>query len=444
MNSLQAFLARIFGRRTPARSATLAAAQGAGPREIVNDIIPVFGDAAAYGVRVEPAGAPAGAWYWQAAQMHHLTPEENHGNHHLYLDVLDPDLAQQANLTGQRAFGARIRVTWEGGEQVVTIDKPLTEPGANFPLWKGQVCAVTALGLPGQELPSDQVTGLQSGHPDEASGNTWFHHSFSVTFVKARATAGGDNNSVIAGTIRGAAGRTAALLQGSDTVARQPIAADAAYRFTGLAAGEYVVAVEGTALRSASVTVDGQSQARLDLELILADSAISGRVRNGAGSTVQLTRDAAEVAMATVAGDESYRFGGLAAGVYRVAVAGTPVISDALTLDGANTVTADLVAPVPGKPMAHYVLFGPAAHPTTKAHLLLAQDYLLAFGPSFGFSATEATAAGLVTIIGGTDAVRAEVEADLAAGGATVQRITGAPAEVAAALTQRITAGRPI
>jgi hypothetical protein len=244
-------------------------------------------------------------------------------------------------------------------------------------LWRGQVSAVTALGLPGQELPSDRVTGLQTDHPDEAPGNTVVNHSFSVTFVKAKATAGGDVNTPIP-----------------------------------------------------------------------AASAISGRVRSGTGRTVQLIRDAAEASAAGTAGcaiasDESYHFSGLAAGAYRVVVAGTPIVSDTLTLDGTNTLIADLVVPTAGKPLAHYVLFGPAAHPTTKAHLLLAQDYLLAFGPSFGFSAIEATVADLVTIVGGTDATSAESEAALVASGATVQRIAGTPAEVAAALTRRITAGRP-
>ncbi|MCX6029729.1 MAG: hypothetical protein NT169_10565 [Chloroflexi bacterium] len=436
MSTFRSFLASIFGRRAPALAIAPAPRVTSVPQEAVND-------AQAYGVAVVPATVTPGAWYWQAVRVHHLTPAENGGNHHLYLDILDPALAQEANLQGQRTFGARAKITWDGGEQLVTVDKPLNEPGANFPMWKWQICAAAALGLPGQELPSDRVTGLQTGHPDEAPGNTLFHHSFNVTFVKAQAAVVVYRDSVVYGVVRGAAGRTVTLLRGSEAVAQQPLAADGTFRFADLAAGDYAVAVEGTPLRSAPTTMDGQSQARLDLELILTESVITGRVRNGADRTVQLTRDAAEVATATVASDESYRFGGLAAGVYRVALVGTQAVSDAMTLDGANTATADLVVPGPGKPLAHYVLFGPADHPKTKANLLLAQDYLLAFTPTFGFSATEAAGAGLVTIIGGTDAVSAETEAGLAAGAATVQRIAGSPTEVAAALAQRIAAGRP-
>jgi hypothetical protein len=359
MSQLRSFIASIFGRRPPTLAVAPARRSVSRPQETVND-------AQAYGVAIVPATVTPGGWYWQAVRVHHLTPEENGGNHHVYLDILDPTLAAEANLQGQRAFGARAKISWDGGEQLVTVDKPLNEPGANFPMWKWQTCTVEALGLPGQELPSERVTGLQTGHPDEASGNTLFHHSFSITFVKVQADAVIYRDSAVHGAVRGAAGGAVALLLGSATVARQSLAADGTYRFTDLTAGEYVVAVEGTSHRSAPATVDGRSQARLDL-----------------------------------------------------------------------------VVPAEGKPLAHYVLFGPAGHPKTKAALLLAQDYLLAFGPAFGFSPAEAAGAGMATIIGGTDAVSAEVEAGLTAGGAVVQRIAGPPVEVAAALAQRIAAGQP-
>jgi hypothetical protein len=155
-----------------------------------------------------------------------------------------------------------------------------------------------------------------------------------------------------------------------------------------------------------------------------------------------LIRNNAEVATTVVATDETFRFAELGVGTHQIHLNGTRVISEPIALDGANAATADLVAPAEDKLLAHYVLFGPAGHPKTKANLLLALDYLLVLAPTFGFSATEAASAGLVTIIGGTDAVSAETEAGLAAGGATVQRIAGTPAEVAAALAQRIAAGQ--
>ncbi len=94
-----------------------------------------------------------------------------------------------------------------------------------------------------------------------------------------------------------------------------------------------------------------------------------------------------------------------------------------------------------GKQIEHYVLFGPAGQPATRACLLLAQGFLQAFTPAFGFSSTEAGAASAVTIIADTVQVPAATEAALVAGGARVQRIAGTPEAVAAALDQKIAAG---
>ena len=216
-------------------------------------------DATGYGVQVQPATVAPGALYWQAVRVHHLTPQENGGNHHIYLDVRDPLAGGGAE--GTRVNGARLRVTWDGGEQVVTVDKPANEPGTNFPMWKWQVCAVECLGpAGGAGLPSDRVTGLHTGHPDEATGNTLFHHSFNVLFVKARAAEHVYTDSVIYGVIHNGSGRTAVLLKDGKEVARKGLAVDETYRFPGLGAGEYVVALEGTDLRSASTRVNGRDQ----------------------------------------------------------------------------------------------------------------------------------------------------------------------------------------
>jgi hypothetical protein len=243
---------------------------------------PPVNDAEAYGVRIEPFAPASGQQFWAAVRVRHLTPAENGGNHHIYLDVVDPARAAGADPLRGRVFGARLKVTWDGGEALVTVDKPLNEPGANFPLWKGQRCAVVALGTPGQELPSDRVTGLHTGHPDEAPGNTWGHHSFSITFELTQAEAAG------------------------------------------------------------------------------------------------------------------------------------------------------------GRPLAHYVLFGPAEQPATAVHLLLAQEYLLARRPAFGFSPAEAACADRVTIVAGEEAVSAAVVADLTAAGVAVERICGTVAEVSAGLAARM------
>jgi hypothetical protein len=427
-------LGRLKGKRdvgNPEADANAEAA--AAPREVVND-------ATSYGVQIQPADVAAGAWHWQAVRVHHLTPQENGGNHHIYMDARDP--ASGGGADGVRVNGARLRITWDGGEQIVTVDKPANEPGANFPMWKWQVCAVTCLGLSGQELPSDRVTGLHTGHPDEAAGNTLFHHSFHVTFVKTKAAERVYTDSVIYGVIHNGAGRTAVLLKDGKEVARKGLGVDEAYRFAGLAAGEYVVMLEGTDLRSATTRMNGRDQVQIDLTLTLKKSAIKGRVRNGAGRTVTLLKNGKEVATRTVAADETFRFIDLPAGAYRVTLAGTNVISGELKVDGVSEATAELIAPAGGKSLQHYVLFGPIDNPRTRAHMLLAQDYLLAFKPVFGFSPAEARAASSVTIVGGPADVSAQTEAELRSEGVTAQRIGGTVAEVAAALSARIASGR--
>ena len=427
----------LVGRNTENGSPILPTeAVSTAPHDVVND-------AQGYGVAIVPATVAPGAWYWQAVRVHHLTPAENGGSHHIFLDILDPATAPNPGAPGGRVFGACARITWDGGEQIVTVDKPLNEPGTNLPMWKWQVCDVLALGLPGAELASDRVTGMHTGHPDEATGNTLFHHSFSVTFLKVRTPDVVYTDSVIYGIIHNAAGRTAQLVRAESVAASQVVASDETFRFADLGTGEYLVAVEGTQLRSTPVRVNGQDQAHLDLTLVFAESVITGHVRHGAGRTLWLTRDGAQIAALPVAADETYRFTGLTAGTYQVTVAETQVVSAPIMLMGTDTATVDLIVPVVGQTLAHYVLFGPADQSASRAYLLLAQDYLLAFKPSFGFRVEEAAGADMVTILAGLDAVDVEVEGDLVAVGIAVQRIAGSVAEIAAALAARVANGKP-
>lgn len=211
-------------------------------------------DATAYGVEVVPADVPAGATYWQAIRVHHLTPAENHGNHHIFLDALDEG--------GNRINGARARITWPGGEQTITIDKPLNEPGANFPLWKWQVAAAQML-----DLPSDKVVNMHTGHPDEppGAGNTLFHHSFQVDFQRTvKAAAAG---SVISGNVTNGVGRRVLLTLDGEIIAQANVDAAGVYRFANVAAGVYVLVVEGAGVYSSPVTVDGSQAVTVDLEV---------------------------------------------------------------------------------------------------------------------------------------------------------------------------------
>jgi len=217
--------------------------------------------AVAYGVEIQPAQVEKGEQYWKVIKVHHLSPVENHGNHNVYVDLLDKD--------GNRIYGAKARATWQGGQGEVTIDKPENEPGTNFPLWKHQVCTAEGLGL-----PSDKVVNLHSGHPDEAGppawGNTLFHHSFYVIFQ--RTIKEGElpqENSVIKGTVVNGAGMTIVLSSEGQTVASQMIGVDGSYRFANLPAGSFTVAVSGTDVSQANIQTDGTNVVTINLTVVV-------------------------------------------------------------------------------------------------------------------------------------------------------------------------------
>lgn len=240
-------------------------------RSVVAAVVEKVNDATGFGVAVVAVDVAVGQPYWRAMLVHHLTPEENHGNHHIFLDALDEQ--------GARLPGARGRVTWDGGEQVVTVDKPAGEPGTNFPMWKWQVCTVEML-----DLPSDRVTGLHTGHPDEppGMGNTLFHHSFAVQFQRAVISGepGGQpagSGSVISGTVTGAAGETLLLTREGEIVAKQMLDTTGAFRFEGLVAGDYVLAVEGTGAHTGVITVDGKTAAQANLAADVVRAATGSR-----------------------------------------------------------------------------------------------------------------------------------------------------------------------
>ena len=130
-------------------------------------------DARPYGVLVREPKAEPGAIVYRALHVHHLTPEENRGNRHIYVDVLDED--------GKRIPGARVRISWEGGSRVFTVNANPERPGVAFAMDKWGVYEVMVEGE-----PSARVVGITASHPDEGPGNREFRHSFLVVFQRAR------------------------------------------------------------------------------------------------------------------------------------------------------------------------------------------------------------------------------------------------------------------
>ena len=129
-------------------------------------------EAESYGVSIEPADVGLGETYWRVVRVHHLTPEENVGNSHICMDLIGE--------YGEPIIGASVRVTWEGGqEDMITEERGPEEPCASFAMWKGQICGAQVV-----DLPSDRVLNLHTEHPDEAEGNTLYHHSFHIVWQR--------------------------------------------------------------------------------------------------------------------------------------------------------------------------------------------------------------------------------------------------------------------
>lgn len=109
---------------------------------------------------------------WRILGIHHLLPDENRGNHNIYVEMLCKQ--------GDREHFRTIHWTWIGRQlneparDVHAGDKPLNEL-VDLPLNLGMIVSVWTNG-------SEVAKGLSSNYPDETDGNSVGHHSFFVCF----------------------------------------------------------------------------------------------------------------------------------------------------------------------------------------------------------------------------------------------------------------------
>src|SRR5262245_39417865 len=107
-----------------------------------------FHDAEKYGVdilSVPDATKP----HWRVIGVHHLTGVENHGQHHVFCEVLDEN--------GQRLNGTNIKILTNGNPRgTMTIDKPGNEPGTNTQMHFNDTLTIF---IDRESLPSEQVAG---------------------------------------------------------------------------------------------------------------------------------------------------------------------------------------------------------------------------------------------------------------------------------------------
>lgn len=146
-----------------------------------NEDIPVddqSNQAKNYGVEIKlPNGIKPGDWYFKAVNVRHLPQEENSGNHHIYVDVLDKE--------GMRIYGSQVSVQDSFNNIFYAIiDKPLNEPGGNYPMFGHEIDPPNkrTVYVSQPNMLSEVVSGIHPAHPDEPPGNTLFHHSFSIIF----------------------------------------------------------------------------------------------------------------------------------------------------------------------------------------------------------------------------------------------------------------------
>ncbi len=225
----------------------------------------VINDAEAYGVEIIPAAVEPGQEYWKAIAVHHLTPEENDGLHHIFLDAVDE--------AGNRLYGTLFTISWDGGSDTVVIEKQPPDPGANFPMWKWQVCSVEGMGA-----PSDRIINLHTAHPREAPGNTLFHHSFAITYLHTVAEEPGEPAySVISGRVPQGGGHTLALLDDEQVIKTMVVGADERYQFDDLPAGAYFVRDLSDLRVAGPIFLDGRDAATLDFTPPLPEGRVAAR-----------------------------------------------------------------------------------------------------------------------------------------------------------------------
>lgn len=114
---------------------------------------------------------------WRVVGIYHLSPEENRGNHNVYLAAYDKEghlIAAESDVFGW---------DWEGrreDEKLPTgVEAKAAPERGNIGMSFGQkiICWVKRNGL-----SSDVVKNIHTDHPDEAEGNTIGHHSFYVVW----------------------------------------------------------------------------------------------------------------------------------------------------------------------------------------------------------------------------------------------------------------------
>lgn len=361
-----------------------------------------------------PAGSAAGTTYWRLIRAAYDGTIQGRSN--VFCEVQDEK--------GERLLGQRVVLSWPGGSgHAITENKPAPELACNFAIGGNYNPEHNAgpytVGV--DNLPSDKVSGI--GRPNGRDATFYFTWRRSIA---GRTLA----HSVIRGmVIGGQDGQPVALRDGRGQVSQTKLDAGGAYIFGGLTAGVYAVEVGGSSV--ADLRVDGSSTLEAPvIDLRPRQSVIKGAVLTAAGQpapNVTVILSSADLRRESVADRQGrFEFSGLLAGAYTVEAAGQVLTA---RVNGRDQATLDFRLPAEParKPIAQYLLFGPPQQVGTRANLLLAEDYILRFMPTLGFSVDEAMNAAIVVIVGDVQAIGAADEERLKANGCQVKRLGGGP-----------------
>jgi len=383
--------------------------------------------------------APAGYRYVVVTQR--LLDKQETGNDRKFFGrVLDE--------SGDGLNGVVVEMAWTGAAPNtqfprVTTPRDPFKPTGNFEFLHSPGAFV--LRVVQAEWPSDETAPLPTANVPGREGDPI---SYEVNFQRRGSGAAAGAGS-LHGVVTNGAGLGLTLWQGDPEQAGQPgqrswalvLPASGAYTFASLPAGAYSLTLEGEGVVNAFSLADGGA-ATFNYVVGVAPSTgdLAGVVQSHGGQAaadrlVQLWQNQALLAEKSSDAAGGFRFAGLLAGRYGLAVAGSlmPVQQTTVAAGQTTTVTLTLPAETPQeKPLASYWLLGRSPQGSALLGLLL--PHLRAHGLTAGASLEEAMQAAQVTIVGSEEVVSAAEEQVLQAAGCQVQRLPGDPFALAEAL----------
>ena len=119
--------------------------------------------------------------YDYVGSVRQLTPCENAGKHHIFANVRDA--------TGNGIPGMKMKVSWNGGEAILTTGTKMEDPGlADFAMFKGSYFVEVLDGFSQVMGPITPDIPLNELCPETGNGvaNSLYHYSYEVIFTKAR------------------------------------------------------------------------------------------------------------------------------------------------------------------------------------------------------------------------------------------------------------------